>query len=139
MWAGKLASGLKTRAEVVAGFSQSREFVNAIWHDMLDFSTALPPKIASATNFAAGRATTCCLAVSALIHSSSISSGGNQRYADLERWDTIEMNGFGYASTTEVMTQLRQSGQDLIFADHGSQIIFGNAAVAGVFADMFIL
>ncbi|MDZ4393500.1 DUF4214 domain-containing protein [Cypionkella sp.] len=136
IWVEKLALGLKTRAEVVAGFAQSREFIAAQQQDMLEFmrSAAVGDQLDgdAGNNLLFGG-----FGADTFVFDQS--SGGSQRVADLERWDYIELNGFGYASATEAMAHLHQSGPDLVFADQGSQISFSNTALADVFADMFLI
>lgn len=140
MWSEKLASGLKTRAEVVAGFSQSREFINAIQHDMLDFLHSATARDRVGDRLYGGAGNNLLFGgIGADTFVFDQTAGGSQRVADLERWDSIELHGFGYASADEALTHFSQSGADLVFADQGNRITFSNSALADVFADMLIL
>ena len=66
-------------------------------------------------------------------------SGGSHQVADLERWDRIEMTGFGYANPAEALTHLAQSGSDVVFADQGVRVVFADTALGQIAADMFVL
>lgn len=136
VWLEKLALGLKTRAEVVAGFAQSREFIAALQDDLLAFmrSAVVGDQLdgGAGNNLLFGG-----IGADTFVFDQGF--GGTQRVADLERWDYIALNGFGYASAAEAMTHLHQSGPDLVFADQGSQIIFNTTTRAEVFADMFLV
>lgn len=139
-WLAALASGLKTRAEVVAGFAQSREFVRATQQDVLEFmrSAAAQDRLGDQLDGGAGN-NLLFGGIGADTFIFDQSAGGNQRIADLERWDYIALRGFGYASAAEALTHLHQSGPDLVFADQGNQISFSNTTLAQVFADMILI
>lgn len=135
LWTQKLASGAKTRPEVVEGFAQSREFIKALQHDMLDFMRATPGdrlEGGAGNNLLFG-------GIGADTFVFDQSDGGSQRVADLERWDYIALSSFGYADAAEALGHFSQSGADLIFADQGSRIIFSNTTLADVFADMILI
>ncbi len=136
LWTQTLALGLKTRAEVVAGFAQSREFIATSQADLLHFmrNFAVGDQLDGGTgnNLLFGG-----LGADTFVFDQT--AGGSQRIADLERWDHIALHGFGYASGAEAMVHLHQSGADLVFADQGSSITFSNTTLAEVFADMFLI
>jgi hypothetical protein len=109
MWTRKLALGLRTRAEVVVGFAQSREFINVLDHDMLDLmcSPAVSARFGDQLDGVTGND----LLFGGLGANTFIfqqSSGGNQPVADIERWDTIALRGFGYASGADASASSRQ-------------------------------
>ena len=47
------------------------------------------------------------------------STGGSQTVTDFEAWDTLQFNGFNYASDAAVLALFSQSGNDVIFNDQG--------------------
>ena len=138
-WTGLLAAGTQSRAEVVRGFAQSREFTASTAGDVLGFMRGT-----GADDRLAGGAGNNLLfggfgADTFVFDKTAGNAGGTQRVADLERWDLIALTGFGYGSAAEAMTHLRQSGDDVVFADQGLHITFADTGLAAFFADMFVI
>lgn len=57
---------------------------------------------------------------------------------DLEAWDRVELQGFGYDSLDDVLARVSQQGGDAVFSDQGVTITFHGIDKAGLGADMFI-
>jgi len=64
---------------------------------------------------------------------------GTHAVADLERWDWIDLNGFGYAGTAQALARFAQAGDDVVFADQGVRIVFADIQRAQITADMILL
>ena len=110
MWTQRLALGLSSRAELVAGFAQSREFITAQQQDMLEFMRSAAVGDRAGDHLDGGVGDNLLfggLGADTFVFDQSV--GGSQRVADLERWDTIALRGFGYASAAEAMVHLHQS------------------------------
>ncbi|MCR9177792.1 MAG: DUF4214 domain-containing protein [Alphaproteobacteria bacterium] len=134
-WLDVLAGG-GTRESVVQGFSQSPEFVNATaapleaWmraqgvDDVLDGGAGnnvlMGGMMSDTFVFAAGDA-------------------GSHRVMDLEAWDSLRFDGFGYVDGSEALARMRQEGGDVVFADQGVTAILSNTALAAVDADMILV
>lgn len=50
-------------------------------------------------------------------------SDGTHHITDMEVWDIIALNGFGYADATEALSHFVQSGEDVVFQDQGVRIV----------------
>lgn len=51
---------------------------------------------------------------------------------DLEAWDSLHLEGFGYTTAAQVRTDLSQVGEDVVFADQGVTVIFENTTLAQI-------
>jgi Ca2+-binding RTX toxin-like protein len=58
---------------------------------------------------------------------------------DLEAWDYIELDGFGYNTSAEARAQMTQVGSDLMFASQGVEIAFLNTSLSEVTDDMILV
>ncbi|NDW01324.1 DUF4214 domain-containing protein [Salipiger sp. PrR002] len=111
-WTGRLDAGM-SRAEVVRGFAQSTEFAAATadalesWmraqgtDDVLDGGDG--------ENLLIGGAGSDIFVFSA-------SSGGTSTVADFEAWDTLRLEGFGFADEATARAAFVQEGDDLVLA-----------------------
>lgn len=61
---------------------------------------------------------------------------GNNTVLDLEAWDVLRFDGFGYANAAQVRGHLHQQGSDLVFEDQGVSVTFQDTALAIVTDDM---
>lgn len=134
-WTGMLSAGTLSRAEVVRGFSQSREFMAATADDLVAFmrGTGADDRLegGAGNNLLFG-------GIGADTFVFDRAHGGAQRVADLERWDHIELAGFGYGTAAEAMAHLTQSGDHVVFADQGLRITFADITLDKFAADMFV-
>lgn len=134
-WTGQLDSGRMTREQVVGGFAQSREFIQQTASAQLNWmrSLGIDDRIdgGSGTDMLVGGMMADCFEFNA-------EDQGRHVVTDLERWDFIEFNGFGYGSASEALSHFTRVGEDMVFADHGSTITFIDAAGA-IFEDMLVI
>ncbi|MCR9127321.1 MAG: DUF4214 domain-containing protein [Rhodobacteraceae bacterium] len=133
-WLGRL-DGETTRAQVVEGFVQSVEFINATaaplvnWmrgqgiDDVLDGGSG-------ANVLVGGRMSDVFVFDQA--------DGGTHRVLDLEAWDNLRFDGFGYASAAETRAQMIQEGNDVVFTDQGTTVVLAGTAL-GLIDDAMIL
>lgn len=63
---------------------------------------------------------------------------GANTVLDLEAWDVVQFNGFGYDVAADVRAHLSEDSGNLIFADQGVAVTFTDTALALVTDDMFI-
>lgn len=127
-WVGFLANG-QSRAFVVQGFSESLELnlkaADAIvsfmrtgvaqWNDVIEGG-------AGNDNMAGGRGND-----TFIFRSSDV---GADDVFGVEAWDTVQMFGFGYASSADALSHMTQSGVDVLFSDQGQTIRFHDAQLS---------
>jgi Ca2+-binding RTX toxin-like protein len=134
-WVGELDNGA-TKAEVVLGFSQSPQFKVETadglkgWmraqgeHDRIEAgagnNTVAGGQFADVFVFKAGETSSTTV-------------------RDLEAWDYIELDGFGYNTSAEARAQMTQVGSDLMFASQGVEIAFLNTSLSEVTDDMILV
>ncbi|WP_226629417.1 DUF4214 domain-containing protein [Alloyangia pacifica] len=140
-WTARLDSGM-TRAKVVEGFSQSAEFQAATAADLkewlrdVDYGSGsiyhdlLHP--GSGSNLLAG-------GIGADVFEFAQSDGGSNRVLDLEPWDYVALEGFGYADAAAALAQMSQDGSDVSFDDQGVSILFSQTLLAEITDDMILV
>ena len=123
-----------TRAEAVAGFSQSAEFINNMapivesWvqgngtDDVLDGGAGddvlVGGLLADQFHF-------------------TFSEGGDDTVADFEMWDTIVLNGFGFASAAAAAAAFTQDGSDAVYDHANGEIRLEDVIASNLTADEF--
>ncbi|MCR8547416.1 tandem-95 repeat protein [Salipiger sp. P9] len=134
-WTARLDSGM-SRAQVVLGFAQSSEFVSATQEDlrlwMLD--QGIDDRIE-----ARGTATELAGGLWADLFVFGTSDPGTFRVHDLEPWDLLSFEGFGYADGTEARSHFAPQGADLVFSDQGVTVIFENTGLAALDPDLILV
>ncbi|MCJ7873332.1 DUF4214 domain-containing protein [Phaeobacter sp. J2-8] len=134
-WTGELANGA-SRAEVVLGFSQSPQFNQETkaalkaWMRAQGVDDTIDA--GPGTNVVAGGQ----FADVFVFNSADASS---TTVADLEAWDYIDLNGFGYADADAARANMTQTGADLVFMDQGTEITFRNTTLSDITDDMFLM
>ncbi|MEC3862668.1 DUF4214 domain-containing protein [Mesobacterium sp. TK19101] len=130
-WTGRLASGT-SRAQVVLGFSESTEFKANMaerlkdWMRMQDSGDTIIG--GSDTNTVAGG-----LFSDTFVFEPGDSIGTSATVVlDLEPWDRVQFSGFIYGSDLDALTQMTQSGNNVVFSDYGVEITFFNTTLAEV-------
>lgn len=124
-----------SRAEVMAGFAQSREFVNA---------TAAPLEAwmrAQGTDDVLDGGPGANVLMGGLMSDTFVfaqADGGTHTVMDLEAWDSLRFDGFGYTDASEALGRMTQVGADVVFADQGVAVTFVNAQL-GLIDDGMIL
>lgn len=134
-WLNWMEQG-NSRAAVVEAFAQSREFVNATTPDLKEWvqDQGLQDVVmgGGGSNILAGGA----LADMFVFHADHKS---NNTVLDLEAWDVLRFEGFGYADAEAVLGHFDQSGDSVIFSDQGVNIIFAEIALDAISQDMIVV
>jgi Ca2+-binding RTX toxin-like protein len=114
-WTTELAQGA-THGDVVTGFSQSREFVAksadllAAWVNGQGMEDVLEGDGGDNVLFGGMWADSFVFDVAA---------GGTHEVTDLEVWDQLRFEGFGYDSGADIRRYMRTAGEDVVFSDQG--------------------
>ncbi|MEO1554804.1 MAG: DUF4214 domain-containing protein [Pseudomonadota bacterium] len=58
---------------------------------------------------------------------------------DLEAWDWIDLNGFGYTDAAQAKAQMTQDGVNLVFNDQEVEIVFYNTTLDDITNDMILI
>ncbi|MEP1943695.1 MAG: DUF4214 domain-containing protein [Sulfitobacter sp.] len=117
-WTDRLAGGT-TRGDVVVGFSQSTEFKTntevalASWVTGQGWDDVLGGGAGENVLFGG-------MWADRFVFDASI--GGQHTIADLEAWDQLVFEGFGYDTVAQVRGYFRQDGEDVVFTDQGVEI-----------------
>jgi len=137
-WLSELDSA-QSREDVLLGFSQSREF-QAAQREALDGWVD-----AQGTDDVLIGSTGDDRLVGGVLSDLFVFEAHDEAMAqrvtvfDLEGWDQLAFNGFGYDTADAITDNLRQSGGDVIFTDQGLTAVFKDT-VLDIFAeDMFAL
>lgn len=133
-WLDEMAGGL-SRAQTVEAFVQSAEFKVATAQPLHDWITAQ-----GVQDVIEGGAGDDVLSGGALsdVFVFDAAADGNNTVLDLEAWDVLEFNGFGYDTVAQARAQLSQEGSDLIFSDQGVTVTFADTALDLITDDMFV-
>jgi len=67
------------------------------------------------------------------------SDGGTQTIADMEAWDTVQIENSSYASANALIAALTQVGDDVLLTDNGTTIQFENTILSEFDTDMFAI
>ncbi|WP_226629330.1 DUF4214 domain-containing protein [Alloyangia pacifica] len=116
-WTARLDGGM-SRAEVVQGFAQSDEFIAATAADheswMRDQGTddVLDGGIGNDVMVGGTHADLFIF-----------TSGGSATIADFEAWDTLRLEGFGFADAAAAQDAFVQEGDDLLLSAGGSDLV----------------
>ena len=133
-WLDLMADG-GSRTEVVQGLAQSVEFATAT---ALDVTTWIRQQ---GTNDVLNGGTGDTLLAGGALSDSFVfgPSAGRHTVLDLEPWDVIDLQAFGYAGVEEARAQLSCTGSDLVFADAGVIVTFSSTQPGGVTDDMLLI
>jgi hypothetical protein len=125
-----------TRANIVQGFSQSAEFTNKTAKDVKDWvrSQGVDDQIdgGAGTNTLSGGS----LADQFVFQQTDASTN---TVLDLETWDFLSFDGFGYSAESEALENMSQSGSSVIFSDQGTQVTFERFRLQDITDDMIIV
>ena len=131
-WLANMAGGA-SREAVVEGFAQSQEFINGTagalktwvraqgWHDELNGGAG--------SNVLAG-------GILADRFVFDTTDGGSHTVLDLEAWDLMAFQNFGYASAADARSHMTQSGADVVFSDQGVTVTLEHVTLAQIADDM---
>jgi hypothetical protein len=134
-WTSQLSETF-TRANIVQGFSQSREFTNNTADDVKAWIRAngVDDQVdgGTGTNVLAGGS----LADHFVF---SQADGATNTVLDLEAWDYLTFDGFGYSSAAEARGHMAQSASSIVFADQGTEVTFERFQLSSVTDDMILV
>ncbi|MEM8823822.1 MAG: DUF4214 domain-containing protein, partial [Pseudomonadota bacterium] len=111
-WTGDLASGV-SREAVVLGFSQSPEFIAGTAAEVTAFMAATEGDLLQ------GRGGEDILVGSLLSDEFVFDADlpGRDVVLSVDPWDSLRFQDFGYADRADVLAQIQQVGDDLVFLD----------------------
>ena len=125
-----------TRAQVVEGFAQGREFVRGTAGELVEFVRDLGHHDAIQGGTGSNDLWGGMLADVFDFHADQ---DGLNRVMDLESWDYLAFHDFGYGTAAEVRAHLRQDGANVVFEDQGVTVILTNTQLAAINDGTFIL
>lgn len=133
-WLNALSIG-SSRADVVKAFVQSGEFVRASVQDVHDWVTQQGVQdvlqAGAGENVLAGGALSDAFVFNA-------QTQGSNTVLDLEAWDVLRFEGFGYTAAADVRAQLVQQDDAVVFADQNVQVTFEETALTMLMDNMFL-
>jgi len=133
-WTGLLDDGIYTREEVVLGFSQSAEFVNNSWDDLVAYMRGLGMEdrldggAGENTLFGGWRADTFVFNAAELATDTVIG---------LEAWDVIELQQSTFADAAAAIAALTETADGVTLVDGNTTIVFHDTALDDFSSDMF--
>jgi hypothetical protein len=125
-----------TRASIVKGFSQSLEFRQNTAQDLTDWTRGL-----GVDDRIDGGAGTNALAGGMLSDRFVFeqSDQGTNIVLDLEAWDYLSFDGFGYASDADVRQHMTQMQNTVVFSDQGTTVTFERFQMADISDEMIMV
>ena len=124
-WTGRLDAGM-SRAEVVRGFAQSTEFAAATADTLESWMRA---QGTDDVLEAGGGETLMIGGTGADIFVFDSSASGSSTVADFEAWDTLRLEGFGFADTGAARAAFVQEGDDLVLAQGDLSLVLQDTAL----------
>ncbi|UOA29056.1 DUF4214 domain-containing protein [Pseudosulfitobacter sp. DSM 107133] len=133
-WLETLAQG-GTRVDVVTAFVQSAEFKRDTEQSVHDWIAGQ-----GVHDVIVGGAGDDVLAGGALTDAFVFDAAqdGHNTVLDLEAWDQLHFNDFGYANAADVRAHLVQSGADVMFDDQGVEVTFVRTSLDMISDDMIL-
>lgn len=134
-WTSQLSDRF-TRENIIQGFSQSLEFTKKTAQELKDWVRAQ-----GVDDQISGGAGINVLAGGSLSDQFVFSQaeGATNTVVDLEAWDYMSFDGFGYSSEAEARGQMVQSGGSIVFSDQGTEVTFERFQLSDVTDDMIII
>ncbi len=134
-WLSQLDQG-RSRADIVAGFSQSQEFT--FGQEPLLRAWMRDQTI---DDYLDGRAGDDILFGGAMpdMFKFSASDSGNDRLADFELWDTLILQGFGFADAQTALNGFTQDGTDAVLTHAAGEIRLLDVQASDLDADNILL
>ena len=134
-WTSRLENGA-TRSEVLVGFSESREFMRDSAGDVSDWVMSLGTHDiidgGAGTNSMVG-------GYFSDIFVFDSTAASSHTVADLETWDMLDFQAFGYDSADQVIDNMTQSGDDAVFVDAEVTVTLLNTDLGSVSEDMILV
>ncbi|WP_299030423.1 DUF4214 domain-containing protein [uncultured Sulfitobacter sp.] len=134
-WLEQMADGL-SREEVVQGFSQSAEFRAETAPELKQWVRDL-----EAGDDIDGGAGENLLAGGLMADHFNFAQEdeGAHTIIDLEAWDFLSFEGFGYTDVADVRAQFTQTGSSVVFDDQGTTVTLRQTAINDVTDDMILI
>ncbi|MBH1973927.1 MAG: DUF4214 domain-containing protein [Rhodobacteraceae bacterium] len=130
-WLNLLATGARSREQVVEGFAQSREFIVNSAQPLHDWMTSSGQDdlldAGSGNNVLFGG----MLSDTFVFHADTECS---DRVIGFESWDVLSFQGFGYDAPSDLAAHLRQDEANVVFSDQGVVVTFEQTALSSVLA-----
>ena len=121
-WLGDLSNGA-SRAEVVLGFSNSREYQSRTNSDLDSFMREKQIAWNDVIEGGAGNdQMNGGLGSDLFVFRNG--QGGNDTVHGFEPWDQLQLSGFGFDTQADAIASMTQQGADVIFNQSGQRIIF---------------
>ena len=133
-WLAQMAAGT-TRAQVVEGFAQSREFVQGTAGALLEYVRGLGDHDVIQGGTGSNDLWGGMLSDQFDFYADQ---DGLNRVMDLESWDYLAFHDFGYGTATEVRSHMRQDGANAVFEDQGVTVILTNIQLTAISDSIFI-
>ncbi|MBN9889848.1 DUF4214 domain-containing protein [Salipiger abyssi] len=140
-WTARLDDGM-SRAQVVRGFAQSGEFVAGTADDLKDWMRGLDHGAGDGYHdwlIGGTGDNTLAGGLFADVFEFAQDEGGSHRVLDLEAWDYLMLDGFGYDSAADARAHMTRSGTDVVFADQGVEITFADTRLNEIANDMLLV
>jgi Ca2+-binding RTX toxin-like protein len=131
-WTTALEGGT-ARADIVAAFMGSPEFVTTTQADLIAFmrSAGLDDVLEAGSGDSL---------LSGGIYADTFvfdaDEDGNHYVTDLEAWDIIQLSDFGYADADTARSHMSQHGDDVLFTDQGVSVVFADFVLNQITDDM---
>jgi hypothetical protein len=139
-WSARLENGM-TRAEVVLGFSQSQEFTNATSPELTSWMRSLGVDdrldAGNGVNLLSGGRFSDTFTFDTFQINGATQS--TNTVLDLEAWDEVHLNNFGYDDAAEARAHMTQAGANVSFVDQGVTITFVNTQLDHIVDDMIFV
>lgn len=135
-WTGLLDSGARSRAQVVEAFVQSPEFRAASAGALAAWVRA--QGIDDTLDGGAGHN----LLFGGLMADRFVFHAGQDAHhivTDLEPWDSLVFDGFGYAGHDDILAHMAQQGADVLFQDQGVRVTLMGQDLSVLGADDLLL
>jgi Ca2+-binding RTX toxin-like protein len=127
-WVGQLNGGT-SRAAVVNGFSESGEYINSTNPALRTYMQTVQPTWNDIIDGGTGNDSVSGGHGADTFKFAQTAPGADEVYG-FERWDTLQLFGYGYANVAAAQSHLTQSGDNLVFADQGVSVTFHHATLA---------
>jgi hypothetical protein len=133
-WVGRLEDGM-SREEVVSGFAQSPEFINDRAAPFTDF---MRDQMGDWIEGGAGNDLLVGSDHLADVFVFNADEDGQNTVLNLDPWDTLALDGFGYEDRADALAHMTAQGPDVVFVDQGVTIQFSDNDMADL-TDVLIL
>lgn len=135
-WSDRLDNQGWTQAEVVVGIAQSTEFINNSTTDLVDWMRGLGTDD-TLTGGADNNVLVGGILSDAFVFDAA--TNGNHTITDLETWDTLVFDGFGYTDAAAALDRMTQSGANVLFEDQSVTITMLDTRLVEINTDMILV